>query len=263
MYNLPAGEVVEVGLDLNPATMAMRPRAHISFYPERLIARLSPETQAAGKAMTTASHEDRIKFLRRAVEERGMRAQLRSGNLLTGQLFVAFDHFPDAPKPKIDWTKDPLELPVVPSTVTDLENKLAGILHKLDNLPFEAIGRDLQKDLVALGQTLDGTNKLLSDIDTGLMPGLRTTVEGANRLVGNVDADLKTTLEELRRAIASADQVLKSTDATLVGANAPAQQEIRDALQEIVRAARSVRVLADYLERHPESLIRGKTGEPK
>jgi paraquat-inducible protein B len=81
--------------------------------------------------------------------------------------------------------------------------------------------------------------------------------------VSDVDAELKTTIEELRRAIASADQVLKSTDATLVGANAPAQQEIRDALQEIVRAARSVRVLADYLERHPESLIRGKTGEPK
>jgi paraquat-inducible protein B len=95
------------------------------------------------------------------------------------------------------------------------------------------------------------------------MPGLKTTVESANRLVINVDADLKTTIEELRRAIASADQVLKSTDSTLVGANAPAQQEIRDALQEIVRAARSVRVLADYLERHPESLIRGKTGEPK
>jgi len=263
LFGLPAGEVVDVGLDLDPATMAMRPRAHIAFFPERLIARLSAQQQAAGKTMATASHEARVAFLRRAVEERSMRAQLRSGNLLTGQLFIAFDRFPDSPKPKIDWTKDPLELPVVPSTVTNLEDKLAGILAKLDNLPFEAIGKELQKDLTVLGQTLDGTNKLLSDIDTGLMPGLKTTVEGANRLVGNVDADLKATIEDLRRAIASADAVLKSTDATLVGANAPAQQEIRDALQEIVRAARSVRVLADYLERHPESLIRGKTGEPK
>jgi paraquat-inducible protein B len=153
-------------------------------------------------------------------------------------------------------------LSVVPSTVTELEAKLSGILARLDSLPYEAIGKELQKDLTALGQTLEQTNKLLRDVDTGLMPGLKSTVEGASRLVSNVDADLKTTIEDLRRAIASADAVLKSTDATLVGANAPAQQEIREALQEVARAARAVRVLADYLERHPESLIQGKTGGP-
>ena len=258
LFGLPAGEVTDVGLDLNRATMAIRPRAHITFYPQRLISRLSPEQQAAGKALAGGSSAARVEFLRRAVEERGLRAQLRSGNLLTGQLFVAFDRFPDSPKAKVDWTQDPVELPVVPSTVTDLEARLTGILAKLDAMPFEAIGKDLQKDLADLGQVLDGAKKLLSDVDTSVMPGLKTTVESANRLVGNVDADLKATLEQLRGAIASADQVLKSTDSTLVGANAPAQQEIRDALQEIVRAARSVRVLADYLERHPESLIRGK-----
>ncbi len=55
--------------------------------------------------------------------------------------------------------------------------------------------------------------------------------------------------------------MLKNTDATLLGKNAPVQQELRDALQEIALAARSLRVLTDYLERHPESLIRGKTEE--
>ena len=258
VFGLPAGEVTDVGLGLDPATMAIRPRANITFFPERLISRLAPHQQATGKALTSGPAGARVEFLRRAVEERGLRAQLRSGNLLTGQLFVAFDRYPDSPKPKIDWTQDPVELPVVPSTVTDLEARLTGILAKLDAMPFEAIGKDLQKDLADLGQVLDGAKKLLSDVDTSVMPGLKTTVESANRLVGNVDADLKATLEQLRGAIASADQVLKSTDSTLVGANAPAQQEIRDALQEIVRAARSVRVLADYLERHPESLIRGK-----
>jgi len=258
VFGLPAGEVTEVGLDFDRTTMALRPRAEITFFPERLIAHMSRDQQAAGKALAGAGPGARMAFLRRAVEERGLRAQLRSGNLLTGQLFVAFDRFPDSPKPKIDWTQDPVELPVVPSTVTDLEARLTGILAKLDAMPFEEIGKELQKDMVALGKVMEGANKLLIDVDTSLMPGLKTTVESTNRLVGNVDTDLKATIEELRRAIASADQVLKSTDSTLVGANAPAQQEIRDALQEIVRAARSVRVLADYLERHPESLIRGK-----
>jgi paraquat-inducible protein B len=172
-----------------------------------------------------------------------MRAQLRSGNLITGQLYVAFDFFPDAPKAKIDWSRDPTELPVVPSTVSDIEAKLTGIVAKLDKLPLEAIGADLTKALVSLDQTLQDASKALNRIDAELTPGL------------------KTTLEELRSAIATADRVLKNTDATLVGKDAAGQQDLRDALQEIARAARSLRVLTDYLERHPESLIRGKTEE--
>ena len=134
---------------------------------------------------------------------------------------------------------------MVRSTIPDLEAKLTGILNKLDNLPLEAIGKELQKDLTALGQTLDSTDKLVKRADSEL-----------------VDV-LKTTIEETRRAIASADKMLTSTDATLVGKDAPVQQDLREALQEMVLAARSLRVLTDYLERHPESLIRGKTQEKK
>jgi paraquat-inducible protein B len=245
LLGLPAGEVTEVGLRLNPATMAFRPRVLITFYPERLIARMSAQDQAAGRVMTEGSAQVRLQLLRRIVEERGLRAQLRSGNLLTGQLYVALDYFPDAPKPKVDWTQDPLEIPVVPSTLPDLEAKLSGILAKLDNLPLESIGKELQKDLTSLGQTLEDTSKLLSRVDTELVGVLTTT------------------LNETRLAIASADRMLTNTDATLVGKNAPVQQDLRDALQEMVLAARSLRVLADYLERHPESLLRGKTQEKK
>ena len=242
---LPAGEVTQVGLSLNPATMAFRPRVLITFYPERLLSRVVARDQAAGKILTEGSEKARLDLVRRIVEEQGMRGQLKSGNLLTGQLFVAFNYFPDAPKQKLDLTQEPLELPVVKSTVPDLEAKLTGILEKLDNLPLEAIGKELTRDLASLGQTLEVTNKLLSRVDT--------------ELVGV----LKTTLDEARLAIASADRMLTNTDATLVGKDAPVQQDLRDALQEMVLAARSLRVLADYLERHPESLIRGKSQEKK
>ena len=177
------------------------------------------------------------------VEQRGMRAQLRSGNLITGQLYIAFAAFPNAPKAKIDWKQEPTELPVVPSTVQDIEDKLTGIVAKLDKLPLEAIGDDLRKALASLDQTLKDTGKAVSRIDTDVTPGL------------------KTILDELRGTIGVVDRVLKNTDATLVGKDAPAQQDLRDALQEITRAARSLRVLADYLEEHPESLIRGKSEE--
>jgi paraquat-inducible protein B len=239
---LPGGEVTAVGLQLDPATRNLRGRVEIVTYPERLVARLSAKQAAAGETLERSIQERRA-FLQAMVEKRGMRAQLRSGNLITGQLYVAFDFFPDAPKAKIDWSRDPTELPVVPSTVSDIEAKLTGIVAKLDKLPLEAIGADLTKALVSLDQTLQDASKALNRIDAELTPGL------------------KTTLEELRSAIATADRVLKNTDATLVGKDAAGQQDLRDALQEIARAARSLRVLTDYLERHPESLIRGKTEE--
>ncbi len=69
-----------------------------------------------------------------------MRAQLRSGSLLTGQLFVALDYFPDAPKAKIDWSEEVPVFPVVASTISDLEAKLSSIVAKLEKLPLEEIG---------------------------------------------------------------------------------------------------------------------------
>jgi paraquat-inducible protein B len=239
---LPGGEVTEVGLEVDPATMNLRGRVEIVTYPERLIARLSQKQAATGETIERSMRE-RHAFVQAMVEKRGLRAQLRSGNLITGQLYVAFDLFPSAPKAKIDWSRDPTELPVVPSTVSDIEAKLTGIVAKLDKLPLEAIGDDLRKALVSLDQTLKDASKAVNNIDADVTPGLKSTLDG------------------LRGTIAAADRTLNNTNATLVGKDAPAQQELRDALQEITRAARSLRVLTDYLERHPESLIRGKTDE--
>jgi paraquat-inducible protein B len=74
---------------------------------------------------------------------------------------------------------------------------------------------------------------------------------------------LNSTLEGARGVITTADGVLKNTDSSLLGRDAPVQQDLRDTLQELARAARSLRVFLDYLERYPESLVRGKVeGKP-
>ena len=79
-----------------------------------------------------------------------------------------------------------------------------------------------------------------------------------NRIDADVTPGLKTTLDDLRGTIGIVDRVLKNTDATLVGKDAPAQQELRDALQEITRAARSLRILTDYLEQSSRIADLGK-----
>ncbi len=242
LLGLPAGEVTDVGLAIDPATMNVRGRVEMVSFPERLVARLGSNKAAIGK-MFEGGVPERQAIMRRLVEQRGLRAQLRSGNLLTGQLFVAFDLYPDAPKVKIDWSKEVPELPVLTSTVSDLETKITGIVAKLDKLPLEAIGADVTKALASLSQTLEDASKAVNRIDSDVTPGLKSTLDG------------------LRATIAAVDRTLNSADATLVGKDAPAQQDLRDALQEIARAARSLRILTDFLERHPESLIRGKTEE--
>jgi paraquat-inducible protein B len=223
---LPVGEVTGIGLEYNAATDVLRPRVDVALYPGRFRAFVKNASAVVDEKVQNA---DQRHALVQNMVDRGVRAQLRSGSLVTGQLYIALDRFPDAPKAKIDWTKSPPEIPVVPGSLQILENKINGILAKIDKMPLEAIGEDLKKLLVTTDQTM-------KRVDTEITP------------------ELKTTLEDLKR-------VLKSTDATLVGKDAPAQQDLRDALQEMTRAARAIRVFTDYLERHPEALIRGKTKE--
>jgi paraquat-inducible protein B len=264
LFGLPAGEVVDVGLAVDPKTFNVRGRVEIVSYPERLIARMDGATQAAEREALARSAQHRHALLRHLVEQRGLRAQLRSGSLITGQLYIAFDYFPNTPKVTVDWSRDVAVLPVAPSTITDIESKLTGIVAKLDKLPYEAIGADLTKMLAGVSVTLQDASNAVNRIDTHVTPELKTTLQAASLALGTVDGMLKnevnTTLEELRRALATADGVLKSTDAALLGKDAPGQLELRDALQEVTRAARSLRGLTDFLERHPESLIWGKNG---
>jgi paraquat-inducible protein B len=193
--------------------------------------------------MVEMAPEERIRMLRRIVEDQGLRAQLRTGSLITGELYVAFEYFPDAPKVKVDWTKDPLELPVVPGSLASIEAKLGSILTKIDRLPLDAIGADVRTALGTLDKTLKDADTLVNRVDTQWVP------EGIK------------TIEELRRAIADAGRVVRNADTTLFSKDSPAPQDLRDMLQEITRAARSVRVLVDYLERHPDTLLRGKPTE--
>jgi paraquat-inducible protein B len=245
-FGLQAGEVTGIGLAFDPKTVRFRPRVVITFYPERLISRLPTRQQASTNLMVEQmTAQTRLRLIRRIVEERGLRAQLRIGSLLTGALYVAFDYYPNAPKARIDWSAEPLELPVVPGTLTSLETKVDSILNKLDKLPLDAIGAELKTALATLETSLKDADILINRVDAQWVP------EGTR------------TLQDLRRAVADAERVINDTDAAFFGQDSPAPQDLRDMLREVTRAARSIRVLVDYMERHPEMLIRGKPEENK
>jgi hypothetical protein len=122
---------------------------------------------------------------------RGLRAQLRTGNLLTGQLYIALDFFPDAPKAKVDWTKNPAEVPTVAGSVEDLRVTIGAIVKKLDKIDFEGIGGNLQR-------TLQSTTKLMQRLDGELAPEARqmmqearTAIAVAERTIAGVIGDVR------------------------------------------------------------------------
>jgi paraquat-inducible protein B len=147
---------------------------------------------------------------------------------------------PNAPKVRIDLSQAAPVLPVVPSGRVDIEAKLSSILARLDRIPFESIAGSVKTDLEGLNEMVKEGRRVLSSVDGELVPPLRKN------------------LEAMQRTLAAAERLIDDADTRLLGPNALAQQEFRDALKEFGRAARSVRVLTDYLERHPEALIRGK-----
>ena len=230
------GEVVSIGMEFDMKTFGVSIPVTVKVYSE-----LASERLVKGESVPAPS--DRMHMLDRLVEL-GFRAQLRTGNYLTGALFIAFDLFPNAPKAKIDWSRQPVELPTIPGELEGIEQSLKNIVQKLDKLPLEAIGKDVRKTLVTLNQTLADSDKLVKRFNTDLVP------------------ETKGALIEARRALEAAERGLNSANTVLLGPDAPVQQEFRDALQEISSAARALRVLADYLERHPESLVRGKKAAP-
>ncbi len=225
LLGLPIGEVTSVGLEYDPKTNTVRPRVDIVIYPKRTMAYAKKFSNLETREHTKKERHD---FVQKSVD-RGMRAQLRSGNIMTGQRYVAFENFPNMPKVKIDWTKSPVELPVVPSGMQDIETKIHNILSRIDRMPLDGIGADFKKLLVTL-------EVLLKRVDGETLP------------------EVKATLGDLKR-------VLKSTDANLVGKDAPTQQEMRETLQEVKKAAQAINGLVDYLDRNPEALIRGKKQE--
>ncbi len=210
---IPIGEVVAVNAQVDAKTFEFSAPVTVYLDAQRLgvkIVDLAPGTDL----------DTLRKQLIDSLVAHGVRAQLRSGNLLTGALYVALDFFPDAVPATVDWAQDPVRLPTVPGQIEALEASVASIIKKLDQVPFKALGDDVRKAIAELDQTL---------------VSLRGTLGKADTLVDNAGG--------------------------LIAPNSVLGAELGNTLAEVSRAARALRVLADYLERHPEALIRGKSEE--
>ncbi|HYH42602.1 MAG TPA: MlaD family protein [Burkholderiales bacterium] len=231
---LLVGEVRSVDAQFDRVKRELTMLVEIDFYPERLFRGRARE----GNPLTNGEPS-----LARLIE-RGMRAQLRSANLLTGQQYVALEFGTGTRKASIDMSRSPPVIPTVPGAAQELQATIASIAKKLDTIEFAKIGAVVQ-------QTLQTATKALDRVDREITPAVRDTV-----------VEAREAMIEARRALVNARSALASVERTAASAEA-LPIEASDALREIARAAESFRVLADYLERHPEAVIRGKKQDPR
>lgn len=241
LRGVTVGEVtkIDVALDAQRAEIAIP--VEIQFYPGRLRAQLHERPQQP-KAQRTREMLDTL-------VAKGFRAQVKSGSLLTGQLYIAMDFVHKARPAKIDWTETPPEFPTITGSMEQVQKSLMQIVQKIEKMPLDSLARDAGNTLRQLETTLDSADKLLKNVDRSVIPEVRSVLTEARQSLD----DVRKTLGDARTTLGGANEALSS--------DAPVQVDLRDTMREVSRAAQSLRVLSDYLEQHPESLIRGKRGD--
>lgn len=234
-HGVELGRVKAIDVEIDDKTGDVSMPVLIEIYPERLNSQRGLDgTRKIRTFANDVEPEDELRRLQRLVD-RGMRAQLRTGNLLTGQLYVALDFFPRAEKASIEQQGPWYIMPTVANSMDEFQNQIATLLTKVNKIPFEDIGGELKQTLAAMRRTLVQAEKTVKSVNTEMTPELNRSIQG------------------LRKTLDSVDRMLAS--------GSPLQEDMQKTLNSVARAADSMKRLTDYLERHPEALLRGKTGD--
>ncbi|WP_050983179.1 intermembrane transport protein PqiB [Cupriavidus basilensis] len=221
---IAVGQVRSIGIEYQRDKKSFRMPVIVELYPSRI-----------GLGARDLADKQHARGIADVLNKRGLRAQLRTGNLLTGQVFVAFDFFANAPPVKLSLDTAVPELPTMPGTFDELQTKFGDIVSKLDKVPFDQIGQDLRTTMASLEKMLGNADKL------------------ATQLNGDVIPQITVALQDARKTLQTANAALDSSG--------PMQQDARRMMRELTRTAISLRTLTDYLEGHPEAVVRGKTDQ--
>ena len=265
MRGLAVGAVVELlGVEIgNVQTVAMQYDDKSRRFPVEVVAEIFPARLGAARRDFLAPHggdsQSDTVFLKHLVE-RGLRAQLKSGSLLAGQPYVALDIVPKVPKATLDALLPTPTIPTLAGGSGDLQPQVSEILERIARIRFEQIGANLEdtlKNTSAASNTLQDTLKSAGQA-TG---ALQQTLESANSAIQQISPQAQQALAEAQRSLKALQSTLDGVDRNIAQPDSPLQRDTSQTLAELQRAARALRVLGDYLQLHPESLLRGKPAD--
>ena len=209
---IPIGQVTDVRIEFERSTDQLVIPVTIEIEPERFIK----------ESFTPEERRDAVdKFV-----ASGLRAQLKTGNLLTGQLFISLDIFKDAKPAQVVWNAPIPEFPTIPTPLEEVTANLTQLVERLGKLPVEQIGGELKDSLAALRVTLQGTK--------------------------DIGPALQDTLAKVNGTLASTNRLIEPQSTV--------NAELRRALIELSDAARALGLAAQQFQTQPNSVIFGKKG---
>ena len=224
------GEVKEAHLKYDERRHTLLTRVKFSVDPEQVKILDMPRPAGADARAVASGRLEKL-------VAHGLRAQVTAVSYLTGQKLIALEMAPNAPPAHLGQAGPDVEFPTVASgDLTEIMQSLRGVLQNLERVTS---GPQLGHALQSLDTTLTRLDKITRD----------------------VEPDIKSLVKSLRDTSDAATGTLTAVQGMMGGnANAPADTDLPKLMRELTDAARSVRVLADYLDRHPESLLRGRQG---
>jgi paraquat-inducible protein B len=228
LQGITVGEVKSIDVEYDPSAGSLAFPVVVELYPQRLRGR-RPHARRVAQVETG---EAGSRTLIDSLVAHGLRAELKTGNLLTSQKFVALNMHRDALRDRVDWMEQPAIFPTISGGLDDIQDSVGVIAKKLSKVPFDQLSARLMSAMASLDQTLKSADHLLQNVD------------------GNLAPQVQSTLAEAQAALKNAKELL--------GQDAPLENDLGSTLLQVSRAAKSISALVDYLERHPESLLRGK-----
>jgi paraquat-inducible protein B len=204
--------------------------------------------------------------------KKGLRGQLELQSIVTGQLMINVDFFPNTPARFVSLDTKYPEIPTIPSPLDEmlktaqelpLKELFDRLLKSIGGIEKIANSPQITSSLDSLSESLKESRKILAKIDQEIGPmmaNLNATSSSIKAIADKsegVPAALEKTLTTAQDALKQAEKTFISVQG-LASNNSVLVYQVDNALEEVSRASRSVRSLSDYLFRHPESLISGK-----
>lgn len=249
---IKVGSVKDVRLEFDSRDTSFRIPVLIEIEPERVIERGKDKVSSPFKTLKT-------------LVDRGLRARLQSGSLLTGKLFVELDMHPGTPVRLVNEGGPFPELPTIPASLQQMTASLKGILAKLEKVDMEKIGMEFLATLKEANKFAKGASDLINKPE--LQDAVENLTESLNALKGllrKLDRRVEPVAENLEKAIGAGHQALEKARITMglvdevLKPDSPLQYRFIELTEELAETARSIRALVDLLERNPDALIFGK-----
>lgn len=260
------GAVKEVRLLADVERMELSIPVYIEIYSERVVR----------KGGAHVNQQQRLENFQNLIDQ-GLRARLEVQSFVTGQLMVSLNFHPSSPV-RLVGDGSVLEIPTLPSTFEELSRTLQNIEFEeiMDNLNKAIAGIERVVSSADIQQTSQKVNELLGEVNQSvdnlsdrlgvLIDSSNRMVKGIDNLVNRVSTRVDPTFSSLNQTLESANAAARQADALMrevkgsVADDSLIMTELAATLRNLSASARSIRSLADYMERHPESIISGKGG---